>query len=164
MENYEQEGSTIWWRSISWDEQNRLSKKYPDFNGVYAIHNIWVYEKKPSPINLNPMHTKNDNKEPHEFWNELQQLLNKHSKENGSNTPDFILADYLKESLHLFNQSVNRREEWHGKNKVIQNDAIEFAEWLDLYGWKRVPVTNRQWKDGPHTKTIDELYKSFKSK
>ena len=45
---------------------------------------------------------------------ELASLLNRHSAENGSNTPDFILAEYLRGCLDLFDQTVLRREDWYG--------------------------------------------------
>ena len=49
------------------------------------------------------------------FDDELVCLLNKCSKENGSNTPDFILADYIGRCLENFNLTVVTREEWHGR-------------------------------------------------
>ena len=45
------------------------------------------------------------------FKEELKNLINKHSKENDSNTPDFVLAIYLGECLKAFNKAVNRREQ-----------------------------------------------------
>lgn len=50
-----------------------------------------------------------------DFRDELSKLLNKHSKENGSNTPDFILADLLAKQLALFDQTMERRETWFGR-------------------------------------------------
>jgi hypothetical protein len=47
------------------------------------------------------------------FREELAALLNSYSLENGSNTPDFILADYLIECLTAFNNTVNNRTRWH---------------------------------------------------
>lgn len=47
-----------------------------------------------------------------EFVIELEQLINKHSMENGSNTPDFILAHYLAGCLRSFNEAVNARTKW----------------------------------------------------
>lgn len=44
-----------------------------------------------------------------EFRRELSELLNKHCKENGSNTPDFILADYLADCLDVFDRIEQRR-------------------------------------------------------
>ena len=49
------------------------------------------------------------------FRKELTELLNKHSKEKQSNTPDYILADYLIRSLEAFTAGVNIRERWHGR-------------------------------------------------
>jgi hypothetical protein len=46
---------------------------------------------------------------------ELEQLINKHSMENGSNTPDFLLAGYLKGCLDLFDATVRMREKWYGR-------------------------------------------------
>lgn len=43
------------------------------------------------------------------FEIELRSLINRYSIENGSNTPDYILADYLNECLCSFNRATNRR-------------------------------------------------------
>jgi hypothetical protein len=51
------------------------------------------------------------------FRSELQTLINRHSKENGSNTPDFILADYLVGCLNLFDVIVQSREKWYGREE-----------------------------------------------
>ena len=45
------------------------------------------------------------------FKKELQHLINKHSKENGSNTPDFVLAEYLCACLTAYDKAVNKRDE-----------------------------------------------------
>jgi hypothetical protein len=50
-----------------------------------------------------------------EFEKELECLINKHSKENGSNTPDFILAKYLNNCLEAYNHAVQFREKWYGR-------------------------------------------------
>lgn len=50
-----------------------------------------------------------------EFKRELEALINRHSMENGSNTPDFILAQYLLGCLEGFNAAVNAREAWYGR-------------------------------------------------
>ena len=47
------------------------------------------------------------------FEEELRELLNKHSMENGSNTPDFILAEYLVNCLTLFEKINNDRQKWY---------------------------------------------------
>ena len=50
------------------------------------------------------------------FRRELTGLLNKYCKENKSDTPDFILADYLIQSLRAFNISTNARQKYYGKD------------------------------------------------
>lgn len=47
------------------------------------------------------------------FVKELQSLINKYSKENGSNTPDYILANYLFGCLKNWNVHVMRRSDWY---------------------------------------------------
>ena len=38
--------------------------------------------------------------------------------ENDSNTPDFILAEYLCECLERFNSGIRERERWYGRVNV----------------------------------------------
>lgn len=49
------------------------------------------------------------------FRTELGALLNQYSQENGSNTPDFILASYLVDCLRAFDAAVDARERWYGR-------------------------------------------------
>lgn len=49
------------------------------------------------------------------FAEELQSLINRHSQENDSGTPDFILAQYLTGALDLFNTTVQARANWRGE-------------------------------------------------
>lgn len=46
---------------------------------------------------------------------EIEQALNRECAENRSNTPDFILAEYLIDCLNAFDKSVNAREAWYGR-------------------------------------------------
>ncbi len=46
---------------------------------------------------------------------ELREIINRHSAENGSDTPDFVLAQYLIGCLNLFDSAVGRRELWYGR-------------------------------------------------
>ena len=48
------------------------------------------------------------------FGSELEALINKYSKENASNTPDFILANYLDNCLEVFNSTMQDRARWYG--------------------------------------------------
>lgn len=62
---------------------------------------------------------KKENNMSADFQKELEQLLNRHSQENASNTPDFILANYLNNCLDAFNVAVARREEWYGRTPKV---------------------------------------------
>ena len=53
-----------------------------------------------------------------DFRSDLESLINRHSQENGSNTPDFMLADYLVSCLRTFDEIVNRREQWYGRDAI----------------------------------------------
>lgn len=46
--------------------------------------------------------------------NELAELLNRHSMENFSNTPDFILAQFLLSCLAAWSNSAMERDRWYG--------------------------------------------------
>jgi len=50
------------------------------------------------------------------FKKDLENLLNIHSKENDSNTPDFILASYIGNCLHAFTEATQQRESWYGRD------------------------------------------------
>lgn len=45
-----------------------------------------------------------------EFRSELKSLLNRHGRDNGSDTPDWVLADYLAACLDGFDMTVRRRD------------------------------------------------------
>lgn len=53
------------------------------------------------------------------FERELASLINRHSKENESNTPDFILAQYMLNCLNAFTLASRTREKWYGKELSI---------------------------------------------
>ena len=58
-----------------------------------------------------------------ELRNELSAVLNRFSMENGSNTPDFLLADYLCDCLATWESTVEKREKWYGRGpKGIATD------------------------------------------
>lgn len=52
---------------------------------------------------------------PNNLREELTHAINRYSAENGSNTPDFILAEYLVDCLSAFDKAVKRRGEWYGR-------------------------------------------------
>lgn len=67
---------------------------------------------------------------PQTFESELESLINRYSKENDSNTPDFILAEYLTDCLATWTKTTKAREKWYGKELKINNDSltVEFAQ------------------------------------
>lgn len=56
-----------------------------------------------------------------ELEKEITTALNRHSAENASNTPDFILAQYLMGCLHTWNKTINARRDWYAKPVEIPN-------------------------------------------
>lgn len=60
-----------------------------------------------------------------DFKQELETLINRFSLENGSDTPDFILAKYLWDCLNAFNQAVAWREYNNGRKSNIFSLAPE---------------------------------------
>lgn len=73
------------------DESNRVHKKKEDFVVNLAIASESNLER------------------------EMAQLLNKHSAENASGTPDFTLATFLMASLKAYNDAVRARSEFRGE-------------------------------------------------
>lgn len=67
---------------------------------------------------------------------ELARLLNSYSVENDSGTPDYILAQYMLGSLHVFNATIRARSEWRGESvelPALQQISMELRK-------KKVPL------------------------
>ena len=54
------------------------------------------------------------------FKKELQNLINRHSMENNSDTPDFILSDYLMDALESYDRAIRRRDLWYGHTTLTK--------------------------------------------
>ena len=52
---------------------------------------------------------------PTSFTSRLQLLIREFCVENASNTPDFILAQYINDSLEAFTMATQKRELWYGR-------------------------------------------------
>jgi len=64
-----------------------------------------------------------------EFVRELEELINSHSVENQSGTPDFILAEYLRGCLDNYAQAVKARDLWYGWTPTVAGQpAVDNAE------------------------------------
>lgn len=59
-----------------------------------------------------------------DFERELEELINKHSMESVSNTPDYVLAQYLDMCLTAYNVAIIKREKYYGGDKVIVPEPI----------------------------------------
>jgi hypothetical protein len=53
-----------------------------------------------------------------EFRKALESAINCHSMECGSDTPDFVLAQYLADCLAAFDKAVKHREAWYERGRV----------------------------------------------
>jgi hypothetical protein len=53
------------------------------------------------------------------FLGEIATAINRACVENDSNTPDFILAEYVKDCLDIFAKTSRAREKWYGKSLHI---------------------------------------------
>ena len=50
-----------------------------------------------------------------QFEQEVRDLINKYSLENDSDSPDFLLAAYLRSCLEVISGFVRQRERWYGR-------------------------------------------------
>lgn len=93
------------------------------------------------------------------FLRELKSIINRYSRENGSDTPDFILAEYLNGCLMNFNYAVCKRENWYGRSQGVsvpqtaapQAPAEEADSTKEAAPEPGIPVTeqNQQVKQPP---------------
>lgn len=62
---------------------------------------------------------------------ELAEVLNRHSCENASNTPDYVLAQYLLSCLAAFDVATRARERHYGvqlqPGRVLVNDGVQLS-------------------------------------
>lgn len=75
---------------------------YPRTCAIHGINGCPEIAESPSPVVPT-------------FGDELRALINKHSKENASNTPDHILAGYLLGCLQVYDSTVRSRDVWYGR-------------------------------------------------
>lgn len=92
-------------------------KRVEDGDEVYNAIKKWIglAKQQENDPNTGIGSTTDDSK----FKKELENLINSHSRENESNTPDFILAEYMSDCLIAFEKTSNAREKWYGKKLSI---------------------------------------------
>lgn len=91
-----------------------------------------------------------------EFRAKLEALINAESMENGSDTPDFILAEYLTDMLEVFDRTVRAREKWYGRvpEKIPSYEAPPAPQpgRIQCDGCQRLFLRDAgAWKDESHT-------------
>ena len=74
-----------------------------------------------------------------QFQKQLAALINEYSKENDSDTPDFILARYLNAVLDNFNAAVMDREQWYGRIHHVEDIGLENPPDYDNTGTPVMP-------------------------
>ena len=62
------------------------------------------------------------------FQSQLESLINSESMENGSNTPDLILARYLTSCLKAFDAATRSRDDWYNEGKGIEENPRKGRE------------------------------------
>src|SRR5258706_10671181 len=72
------------------------------------------------------------------FMKEIKSLINKHCLENESDTPDFILAKYIKDCLNAFNDATRSREQSKGGGDITSHVICtkcgkEVIKWFCTY-------------------------------
>ena len=56
---------------------------------------------------------------------EIKKIINVNSLENESDTPDFILADYLNRCFNIFNHFVKKRDQWYTGTRDLKKQLAE---------------------------------------
>lgn len=77
-----------------------------------------MYEDNPLPMDTAPYIKPS-------FGKAVESLINSYSKENDSNTPDFILSNYLLNCLNIFSYTTKRRDNWYGGKQSILDSEKE---------------------------------------
>jgi len=94
---------------------------------------------------------------------ELRKVVNSHNVENASNTPDFILAEFLAGCLELWAKATKARDVWY--KGVIQVPGVSRAEALDAFSKVlstgdslAIPIiTNRTMESVPGSLEVTDL-------
>lgn len=78
-----------------------------------------IYKDNPLPVQEESV--------PTTFEHELTSLLNRFSKENESDTPDFILSNFVQNALKAYEDAVKARDKWFGVN--MWDKTASGAKW-----------------------------------
>ncbi len=67
-----------------------------------------------------------------ELRKEIESAINRHSAENASDTPDFILAEYLTDALQAFDKATRRRDKWYDFKTLTNHSGAPRPTITDL--------------------------------
>ncbi len=81
-----------------------------------------------------------DSGEGRDFKSDLTRLLNSYSKENGSDTPDWILAEYLLSCLSAFDRATHARVPFHCSDEA---KCLEWSHRMKREEAERIDGTKR---------------------
>ena len=74
-----------------------------------------VYHPRPGELDKLLEEARKESLKTSSFHKELESLINRYSCENESDTPDWVLAEYIERCLTAFNACINMRERWYGR-------------------------------------------------
>lgn len=69
-----------------------------------------------------------------DFIKELETLINRYSKDSASDTPDFVLADYMTECLESYTRAIARKR-MHG-GSYSDNNTLSYCQSNEQTGAK----------------------------
>ncbi len=93
----------------------KVGEWQPYMDGLWRLGPLYVPQDGEESID-----TKEESatleEEPATLERDISAVLNRHSAENDSNTPDFILAQFLIGCLAVWDIGVQQRETWYGRD------------------------------------------------
>ena len=107
-------------------------------------------------LSLAPLDPPPAEDEPATLHRELQHLINRYSAESGSNTPDWILADYLLGCLELYDRTVQARARWYGRMDEPGRSAFNDSAAPPRARY-RISIESSFGQDMPHDLTAAEI-------
>lgn len=75
------------------------------------------------------------------FEKELENLISRYSKDEESNTPDYIIAEFMKNSMDIFHRATKLRDNWYGGRRSVINDQDKMWEVEKIGSSTAEPIT-----------------------
>lgn len=97
------------------NEANHRENGRPDLAEPLAAEAVSIQEAVDHLTNLTDPFIQGHLAKQETFLGKIEHAINCHSRENGSDTPGFILAEYLANCLTVFDTTVRARDKWHVK-------------------------------------------------